>query len=151
MTLISWGPSLELGIALIDEQHQRLIFLLNRLNDAMLAGHSKEVVHDVLEQLIDYTQYHFSTEEQLMKLNHYQAEDSHCLEHQRFIDDVQAFQRQCTAGQERISIDIMMFLRDWLARHILHTDKKLADTLQASGTFILPTMQQEAQQEIIPC
>ena len=98
MALISWGPALEVGVGLIDEQHQRLIFLLNRLNDAMLAGHSKEVLHDVLEQLVAYTQYHFNTEEQLMTLNRYPKESAHHQEHQRFIDDVRSFQQQCNAG-----------------------------------------------------
>ena len=133
MPLITWGPAFQVGNKTIDEQHQKLIDLVNRLNDAMRAGHSKEVLNDVLTQLVDYTVYHFGTEERLMAEHHYEFSAAHKNEHQKFVQEVGSFKKRFDQGQATISSDIMTFLRDWLARHIMATDKKLANALQKSA------------------
>ncbi len=134
MPLITWGPALQVGHKDIDEQHQKLIDLVNRLNDAMRAGHSKEILNDVLTQLVNYTVYHFNTEERLMAQYHYTASATHKTEHQKFIDDVSRFKKNFDLGQSTVSTEIMNFLRDWLARHIMQTDKKLAMELKKTAT-----------------
>jgi hemerythrin-like metal-binding protein len=133
MALITWGPMLAVGYKEIDDQHQKLVELVNRLNDAMHAGQGKEALQVVLNELVRYTQYHFGTEERLMAKHNYAMSAQHKAEHVKFVSDVSAFKKKFDSGNALISTEIMNFLRDWLSRHILQTDKKLAKALTALG------------------
>lgn len=133
MALINWSPALAVGVKTIDDQHQKLIELVNQLNDAMLAGKGKEVLTPVLNELVRYTVYHFGTEEKLMAKAKYEMTDSHKGEHKQFISDVGAFKAKFDSGNAMISSEIMNFLRNWLSKHIMQTDKKLGQALQKAG------------------
>ena len=65
MPLIAWDQGFSVGVGSIDEQHKKLIGLLNDLHDAMRFGKGRDVLGKVLAELIDYTAYHFRTEEGL--------------------------------------------------------------------------------------
>ncbi|MDE2369345.1 MAG: hemerythrin family protein [Burkholderiales bacterium] len=133
MALITWGPILTVGHKEIDEQHQKLVALVNQLNDAMHAGQGKEALQRVLAELVRYTQYHFGTEERLMAANKYPLSAEHKAEHVKFVADVGAFKKKFDAGNATLSVEIMNFLRDWLGKHILQTDKKLALALRGAA------------------
>lgn len=133
MALINWSPMLAVGVQEIDDQHKVLVELVNKLNDAMHAGQGKAALQGVLNELVRYTQYHFGTEERLMARHGYAAAAGHKGEHQKFIAEVSAFKKKFDSGNAMISSEIMNFLRDWLARHILGSDKAFAKSLQAAG------------------
>jgi len=133
MALINWGPMLYVGVKEIDDQHQKLVELVNQLNDAMQAGQGKTALQTVLNELVRYTQYHFGTEERLMGQHKYEASAAHKDEHKKFVADVSAFKIKFDSGNAMISTEIMNFLRDWLSKHILQTDKKFAKSLNALG------------------
>ena len=132
MALITWGPMLFVGVKEIDEQHKKLVELVNQLNDAMHAGQGKQALTPVLNELVRYTQYHFGTEERLMAAHKYEASVAHKAEHHKFVTDVSAFKAKFDSGNAMISTQIMNFLRDWLSKHILQTDKKFAKALNAA-------------------
>ena len=48
MPLITWGPRLETGLAIIDSQHKRLVDIINQLNDALEAGREKLTRDEVI-------------------------------------------------------------------------------------------------------
>jgi hemerythrin-like metal-binding protein len=131
--LITWGPSLLTGVPLIDSDHRKLVDMLNRLNAAMSAGKSKEVLADLLNELVGYTVKHFAHEEQLMAKHKYADAAPHIAEHKKLVADVLAFKVKLTGGTAMISIELMKFLRNWLTAHIMQTDQKLGKTLIAAG------------------
>jgi hemerythrin len=65
MALFDWKEDYSVGVASIDDQHKRLIAWINRLHEAMTAGAAGNVMEQTLADLIDYTVYHFATEEKL--------------------------------------------------------------------------------------
>ena len=135
MDLITWSSQLSVGVIEIDTQHKRLIDIINRLNDAMHSGKESEALGKVLTELVEYTVYHFNTEEHLMLQRNYVDSPTHKLEHKRFIETITGFKKKFDAGDVKISTDIMNFLRDWLTSHILKTDKKFAHTLNTGAFF----------------
>ncbi|MCB1053002.1 MAG: hemerythrin, partial [Acidobacteria bacterium] len=67
MAYIKWGPDLEIGHSTIDYQHRTLVNRLNDLYDIKQSGKGGEVLLQVvLDELVQYAQYHFATEEKLM-------------------------------------------------------------------------------------
>jgi hemerythrin len=133
MALISWSNALSTGIAEQDCQHRQLIDIVNRLNDAMQAGKSHEVMGQVLTDLVEYTVYHFSLEEALMSRHHYEGLTAHKDEHDKFIRAVKNFRHEFEIGTGVVSVDLVGFLREWVSYHIMITDKRMGQTLAKSG------------------
>ncbi len=133
MALVTWSSMLSTGVQQIDDQHKKLIEIVNRLNDAMHAGQGKEALGKVLNELVSYTVYHFGTEEKLMTEHRYADMTAHQAEHKKLVQDVSAFKTKFEAGNAMISTELMNFLRDWLSKHIMGTDKKLGKSLNTAG------------------
>ena len=63
MALIQWSSSLSVKVKQIDDEHQKLIKLINDLNDAMRVGKGKEALGKIINELVNYAAVHFNTEE----------------------------------------------------------------------------------------
>ena len=133
MPLMSWKNEYSVNVALIDQQHKKLIDLLNQMYDALKAQRGKEALKTVLTDLVNYTDGHFQTEERLMQTHRYPGYESHKLEHQMLVKKVKDFQKEFVAGGSSVSIEVMSFLRDWLNGHILGTDKQYASHFASKG------------------
>jgi len=131
--LIIWSADLMTGVTIIDDDHKKLVGMLNRLNEAMSAGKSKDVLAGILDELVQYTVKHFGHEEALMATHHYAGAAVHISEHKKLVGDVLAFKDKLAHGKAMISIELLKFLRDWLTTHILQTDKRFGQALSAAG------------------
>jgi hemerythrin len=67
MPIFLWKKSYEIGIAEIDNQHRNLVGIINELSDAMMNRKGYIIVPKILEKLVDYIQFHFTTEEEIMR------------------------------------------------------------------------------------
>ncbi len=63
--IIRWGPAFEIGIRMIDEQHRRLVEMVNEFYRSLRKGTSSADLRALLDGLIEYTTTHFKTEEEL--------------------------------------------------------------------------------------
>jgi len=133
MALIQWTSELEIGYKIIDDQHKKLVDLLNDLHGAMIQGKSKEILASILKELIKYTGYHFKDEEGYMKKFNYQDFNNHCIEHDNFVKKMLGYQDDFANQKALLSIDIMNFLKDWLINHIMGTDRKYISTFNENG------------------
>lgn len=133
MPIMKWSEELSVGIGEIDNQHKRLIELINSLHDAMLAKQGKQAISGILDELAAYTVYHFQNEEKYMEKFGYPGYQVHKHEHEGFVLKVGSFQKDYNDGKLGLSIEIMNFLRDWVSNHIKGTDKKYSKTFQDNG------------------
>lgn len=127
------------GLTEVDDQHRRLVDLLNNYSDSLTEiGNDTNTLEPLFHELAKYAQYHFEEEENLMqKIQVDQRHvDLHVQEHQNFIDDVTLMHKEMDSDKEKLSKQLLDFLVHWLAYHILGSDKKMAkqiDQIQ-SGT-----------------
>jgi hemerythrin len=128
-----WDDSLSIDIEGIDNQHHRLVLLINLLHDAMKEGRAKDVMRGVLQELTEYTVYHFSVEENFMLQHRYPDYVSHKQEHDEFVKKVQAVTNEFNAGNHWNSVSVMSFLKDWLRNHICIIDKQYAPFFKEKG------------------
>lgn len=133
MPIMKWSDDLSVQITEIDQQHQRLIELINKLHEAMLAKQGKQVVSQIIDELAAYTVYHFQTEEKYMQQFKYAGYLGHKKEHEGFVQEVEKFQKEYDAGKLGLSLEIMTFLRDWVTKHIKGTDKQYSATFKQNG------------------
>lgn len=131
MALIEWTPALEVGLEQMDRQHRQLVKILNELHQAMLAGSHPRDVMRVMEELILYTKYHFNTEERLMAEAGYPGAARHRQKHQALTAKVEEFASEVLKGRATVSLSVLQFLKDWLNKHILGTDKEFAEFVKS--------------------
>lgn len=130
---MNWSDNLSVGISEIDEQHKNLIAQINALHEAMRSGQGKEALEKILGELAAYTQYHFGTEERYMQKFGYPGYAAHKDEHDAFVAEVAGFQKSYAAGRLGLSIEVMKFLRGWVAGHITGSDKHYTACFQEHG------------------
>lgn len=135
MALLTWDNRYSVNIKEIDRQHQQLIAIINELHDAMVGKRSKDVLEDILENLVRYTQEHFSYEEHLMQMHEYPGLHEHKEKHGELRQKVLRLQSDRQTGKIVVSLEVMHFLRDWLAAHIQGTDKMYSDFLNSEGVY----------------
>lgn len=103
------------------------------LHRAMLAGHGKDVIADLLKRLIDYTVYHFAAEERRMTESGYPDYLQHHAEHTKLTGQVLEFQKKVLGGGPSVCIDLLKFLSEWLKHHIQGSDQRVGAHLAAKA------------------
>lgn len=124
--IVPWNSSFETGIAIIDAQHRQLVVLINELAHKYVCGAEHSETERILDALIDYSAYHFATEEALwaeLPVND-DFIDGHLKTHNGFVDNIRAMQSRLKADDSHVLMDdLLSFLTSWLAHHILYDDK----------------------------
>jgi hemerythrin len=133
MAYMNWSDDLSVGVSEIDGQHKQLVAQINALHDAMRSGQGKDALEKTLGELAAYTQYHFSAEEQYMQKFGYPGYTPHKKEHDGFVAKVAGFQKDYASGKLGLSIEVMKFLRDWVAGHIKGSDKHYTTCFREHG------------------
>jgi hemerythrin len=133
---MKWTPVMSVGVAVLDEDHRRLVGIINQLHYGIVAGHKREVLEAVLDHLIDYAREHFAREEDLLIRAGYIDTPAHKIEHAHFLSQICNLQaRVKRAPVSMLDLELMSFLRSWLVSHIQGSDKKYGPRLNAHGVF----------------
>ncbi len=133
MALIRWDDSLSVKVTAIDQQHQKLIVMINDLSNAMKQGKGKEVIGETINGLIGYTREHFRKEEMFFDKFGYDDKDGHKKEHAAFVQKVSEFKAGFEKGNLSLTVEVMKFLSDWLQNHIKASDQKYAACFNENG------------------
>jgi hemerythrin len=123
------STELSYGIASMDREHSGQLSLLNDLKAAVRSGADDRVVYALLNELWEHTNLHFLSEQLAMRLHAYEAYESHLLEHQRLLLEVQNLKSSLAAGTATDRHGLIEALRSWLVVHIQTADKTLAEYL----------------------
>jgi hemerythrin-like metal-binding protein len=134
MALMEWNEKFSVGVPSIDEQHKKLVALLNEFQNSMLAKQDHDALAKVLDGLINYAVSHLKYEEDLLGKAGYPSTAEHKKEHERLIKQVfEVRVKYKEGGGEKLSTEVLNFLRKWLLNHIQGSDKEYAPYLQAKG------------------
>ncbi|WP_202978255.1 bacteriohemerythrin [Mariprofundus erugo] len=124
-----WNDNFETGIPAIDEQHKKLVDLINELAMHLAFQANTLTLEKVFTELTDYARYHFSSEEALIR--QYMSDDpmllDHSSSHRSFEEKLIRLKNKTTnQPSEEVFSEILSFLSHWLAVHILESDKHIA-------------------------
>ncbi len=133
MALFEWTESLSVQIASIDTQHKKIIELINLLHSAMEDGKTQEVNTQTLDELSNYTQYHFKYEEEMMRRAGYKDIVAHKAVHNALILQLKEIDQKSKSGSAMVTAELLDFLKYWLTTHIAETDKKYSLHMRAKG------------------
>jgi hemerythrin len=134
MPLMEWNDRLSVGIQQFDNEHKRLVAMVNELFDAAQGNRGKEVLGKILDGLITYTKTHFANEERYMTQHAYPDLKGHKAEHDALAKQVLDVQAKYKGGaSSALNMEVLNFLKGWLVKHIQGTDKKYGPFLNAKG------------------
>ena len=117
------------GITFIDDEHKELFRIIGEVHRAIV----HDYVHDkydeivrLLEELKNYTKFHFGDEEEYMEAIHYEGLEAQKKAHDAFISRLEGMDLEYVDdNQQKTLEELLEFLVSWLVNHILHMDKKI--------------------------
>jgi len=133
VTMIAWNEHLSVNITEIDNQHKKLLGMLNHLYEAMMARKAGTALTGIVEEMKEYAASHFALEEKHMRVHAYPELVRHKAEHDMFVDKARQVEEDIASGKCAMSVDVIAFLSHWLIEHIKVTDKAYAPYLIERG------------------
>jgi len=134
--MIKWQDKFSVGYELFDNQHKELIKIINSLEELIKDRDIHEdllydKINEIFNELLDYTVYHFTTEEEIFEKKGYELTEEHKNIHSEFVENVKEEISKFELGQNEkaVALEIYNNLIDWLMNHILGTDKKYMNKL----------------------
>lgn len=127
--MILWKDEYKIGLELVDEQHMRLFEIAGEIYDLVKISEDidkfDEIV-DLIQELKDYTVFHFEKEEAYMLENRYPKFFAHKAMHETFIEKVSSVSiTSLDENQTEYLLEMLEFVLDWLQNHILKVDKEI--------------------------
>lgn len=132
---VPWNVSRSVKVSRFDEDHKQMFSIIKDLHDAMSSGKGALVVNPTITKLADHMKHHFSAEEEMMGKTMYSELDSHRLEHEEILRQIEQFQRDIAAGKFVSSVTVAEFLDQRLIAHTTAIDRKYSEHLNANGIF----------------
>jgi hemerythrin len=133
MEFMPWSDDYSVRVLQLDAQHKHLVGMINGLVEVMQRGAKPDELAALLEDLLDYTRYHFETEEKLMARAGYAGLADHRAKHAAMRAEVERLLAAAQTGNATTAMKLMAFLKNWLAKHINGTDKLYAPALEKAG------------------
>jgi hemerythrin len=134
MAFVEWDESFSVDIPEIDEQHKHLIFIANHFLETVANGDKSvsgedlyRIIDSTINELIDYTIYHFSTEEKYLSLYGYPGLAEHRSQHRSLINKAFNLSERLKESHTSVSVDdLAVVLDQWLINHIKNCDSEYA-------------------------
>lgn len=123
---IPWDGSLSVGHVYIDADHEHLIAIYNRLEEAVQSGQACEIINQIFVELAEYTMSHFEREEQAMIHHRFNGYGAHKAAHDALLQGLSGLISRSQTDQVRAIDETLSFLRRWVVDHIMSLDQELA-------------------------
>lgn len=125
MAYFEWGDDMIIDHGSIDQDHRKLVDLVNELHTATSEGRGQTVVAKIMSELIFYTQDHLTREEHQMALVGFPGLAEHKQSHARFMVSMHELLEKQAGGSITVASQLSSLLRDWLSIHIRRSDNAL--------------------------
>lgn len=135
MPIIKWRDSYSVGVKKFDDEHKVLIELINEMFVVVRDNQDVDHLDPAVNSLIQYTQKHFTDEEQAMEEVSYPNLIDHKAVHARLLEEVTAYKAKVDENDEKAILGFYHFLRDWLLTHILEEDMQYKEYFADAKTL----------------
>ncbi len=148
-----WKDEFNIGIKIIDDEHQKLFTIINRLFALKEEeGKSKKACQEGIKYFKEHALKHFEAEESYMELIDYEELDMHRRLHKSFRDNtLPALERELEREDySMVAVDhFLAVCAGWLIGHTLTEDKAIAGEKRSRWVDLLPEEELEAMKKVI--
>lgn len=131
---IEWDDAkYSLGISFVDEQHKKLVAIINKLYRAFMEKQHQSILLNVLDELTEYTKIHFKEEEHQFETLGLPDTKEHKQKHNDFIEVLEDYKRKYSSGNQKFTFTLLKFLNNWLITHIQKTDPGYVELFRKNG------------------
>ncbi len=131
--MIEWDDKYNINISLIDEEHKKLIGIINKAVIAKQHKSNQETILEILNEMMTFALKHFTTEESYMIQFNYPEYQYHKEEHMDFSMKTLSYQSKVLDGDPYVANEILECLKQWMIIHIQVTDRKYVDYFKKNG------------------
>ena len=124
MSLLAWDDNCSVNNEELDNHHKILFDLLNKLYQTCLVEDENITLGSVYKELLFYSNYHFSAEEQYMRSKGYIDTEKHAIMHNIFKSRIRSIERDVTNNNISATKELIVYLGNWLLNHVQIEDKK---------------------------
>ena len=124
MELFKWYKTYSVNNEELDNHHKTLFNILNRLYENCIGTDIPNCLDPIVVELVSYSNYHFTAEEQHMRSIGYKEIDRHILEHRAFTERTLQLQQVADKDELEATKELIVFLGNWLLHHVIEEDKK---------------------------
>jgi hemerythrin len=128
---VAWNARYNTGIQIVDEQHQELFQIVDRLRRMVQDGADRAGIEALLEVLVACTERHFATEEAFMAKVGYPDLGSHLDEHASMLSSLQELLTKFQESNQAMALMVPTFMEGWLKHHISDGDFGFVTFLKA--------------------
>ena len=129
----AWTDALSVKVREIDDQHRRLVEMINTLHQSMIDKKGQETQSAVIHEMVEYAATHFRLEEGYMRKFGYAKTVLHSGEHQAFTKKAIDLKERSGADGFILTAEVLNFLKDWLQRHIMGVDRQYMECFAQHG------------------
>lgn len=132
MTLVVWNDTYLLGHKMLDTQHRTLLALLMKLDIAFKSHMPREITLNIGSEIRKYADFHFQSEETLMRVLEYPELERHASSHARLLQQLDGMLKDAEQGRES-PINLTYMLGQWIVGHLVSEDQQIAEFLKRSS------------------
>lgn len=127
---IKWKDAYSVGIQSIDKDHKKLLGMINQLQTAVHYTTDDAMIDIILDDLLDYTKYHFSREEDMLQKFNYPDFEQHKHQHETMIAQITKHIENYRSSSSHNMNELTQYLKSWLINHINGCDQEYAPLLR---------------------
>ena len=127
MSDLEWSSDYNINIPAIDNEHKLIVSIVNDISRSML-HHGElqlKIVSESLRLLSKCIRSHFESEERFLLMNNYPELEAHMEQHAGLLTILAEFEQNFNARNPTFTDEMLLFLKDWLVRHIILHDSKI--------------------------
>lgn len=126
---LTWKEKYNVGNETIDNDHKKLIGIINQLTTAAYHDTGSELEKKTLEELVTYTILHLEREEKLMQDNNYPDLDACKQKNAEIIGQANQLKDNYNTSNLAL-IDVLKPIKTVLIEHINDTDKQFFNSIK---------------------
>lgn len=124
MSLFVWKPEYSVHDSELDHHHQQLFSVLNSVYENVMNNPELDSILPKINELSEYTKYHFLTEELYMNEKMFPGKEEHIAMHREFSQTIEALRRSYHNNDLEVAKNLIVVLGKWLLQHVLKDDIK---------------------------
>lgn len=125
--LFNWDKNFSVGNDEMDNQHKKLIEIINELFIHFNNGNAQEIILQILDKMVNYSILHLTSEEKYLKEIDYPYIEEHKLMHNSYKQQIILFRNKIRSDNDEVHYELFNYLKDWWTNHILEEDMKYFD------------------------